>query len=118
MKIHDTRSWEREAACAGTDPRLWFGEDDVRESGSDAHRRRENAKAICRTCPVLTDCLVDELMRPHTEQHGIRGATTPGERVRILARWRAAGLVPRHDPPTDADVLRTLLGEEPRQRTA
>ncbi|MFR9728109.1 WhiB family transcriptional regulator [Saccharopolyspora sp. MS10] len=112
MKIYDARSWEREAACAGTDPRLWFGEDDVRESGSDAHRRREHATAICRTCPVLTDCLVDELMRPGNEQHGIRGATTPGERARILARWRATGYIAEPISAADADALRTLLGED------
>lgn len=119
MTLHDYRApWERHAACAGTDPHLWYGRDDVYEPGWQAHQRRQSAKAVCRSCPVQTECLLDELTRPRSEQHGIRGATTAGERARLLAHWRAIGSIPQHTPPSDTDIMRNLLEGEAQGRAA
>lgn len=69
--------WRDRAACPDYDPELWFphpGQDDV----------AEQAKAICRRCPVVDDCLrwaldtgqsygvwggLDEQQRRHARRH-------------------------------------------------
>lgn len=103
--------WEERAACAGTMLELWYGPDDYEEPADQARWRHCRARDFCATCPVWTHCLADELTRPLSEQHGIRGGLTPRARERLLARWRTAGLVPAHGPPTDVDFLHTLLTE-------
>lgn len=60
------RPWEKDAACAETDPEAFFP--DVGES-------TKYAKAICQSCPVRQECLDDALADPH-EQWGIRGGKT------------------------------------------
>lgn len=65
-------SWFAKAACAGADPNIFFPTLD----DTDNHGRQ--AKAICATCPVRTDCLVDALQR--NEDSGIWGGA--GEDLR------------------------------------
>jgi WhiB family redox-sensing transcriptional regulator len=71
--------------CQHEDPELWFAE----------HPRYiERAKALCRACPVRTDCLAAAMDRG--EPWGVWG----GEllvRGRILAHKRARGR-PRKEP--------------------
>jgi hypothetical protein len=38
--------WQRRAACRGVDPELFFG------------RTTRSAQALCRSCPVVLECLV------------------------------------------------------------
>lgn len=64
--------WTRHAACAGTDTELWF-------SDHPAIAKLNEAKAICRRCPVLNDCTTYIQAHP---QDGIWAGTTPGERRR------------------------------------
>lgn len=64
--------WMHQAACADTDPDMWFP------------HRGEQIKpliAICATCPVRQDCL--EYAIEHGEHHGIWGGTSERERRRI-----------------------------------
>lgn len=85
-------SWFARAACAGADPNTWFP-----ETGDGDNHGRE-AKAICATCPVQLDCLVDALER--NEDSGIWGGA--GEPIR-----RAFGRVLHtvtHDPTVLPDV--------------
>lgn len=78
------------AACVGVDPILFYGPDDADEPGGyeepgDQRRWRERrAIEICEGCPVRRDCLVDELTRPATDQHGVRGGMTAPARKRLL----------------------------------
>ena len=54
--------WVADAACAGADPALFFG-----DPGTDS----SEAKAICARCPVRTECL-DFAIATH-ERFGIWG---------------------------------------------
>lgn len=69
--------WFGEAACKGHDPSLWHPD------GWTNQREAAQAIAICRGCPVRTDCLEHALEQD--EALGIWGGTQPGERHRIAA---------------------------------
>ncbi len=43
----------------------------------------EDAIAICRSCPVLKQCLEYALQHPESAEYGIWGGTTPPQRRRI-----------------------------------
>ncbi|GAA2079093.1 WhiB family transcriptional regulator [Streptomyces albiaxialis] len=72
-------NWRQHAACARMDPDLFFP---VGSSGPGA-LQRERAKAVCRTCPVIQECL-DWALRAG-ETSGVWGGTCENER-RELAR--------------------------------
>ena len=79
-------SWHHDAACRGMDVDLFFPrENDWRSSAP--------AVAVCNTCPVSDECLIENI----AEQHGIFGGTTPAER-RVLRRR----LDVRYQPPEAA----------------
>ncbi|MEU2380381.1 WhiB family transcriptional regulator [Streptomyces misionensis] len=65
------------------DPDVWFPEQGVNAGP---------AKAFCRTCPVMADCLAWALANPHLTSDGVWGGTTTTERnaVRRNAMRRAA----------------------------
>ena len=78
-----TGTWVDDAACVGTDPELWFPTTTSEKRG-DPYRE---ARAICRTCPVVEPCLADAL-RVDAEHgaHGMRAALTPGQRSEMRRR--------------------------------
>jgi len=85
---HDTGSvpanrraadWRTRAACLGR----W---DEMHPDNNE--REIENAKSICRPCPVQVACVLDALRTGDTD-HGIRGGLRPNER-RSMARQMAA----------------------------
>lgn len=61
-------SWRGQAACAQTDPNLFFP-----ERGSSA----QEAKAVCMACPVRTECLDHALDHEHD---GVWGGLSADER--------------------------------------
>lgn len=67
-------AWRSLAACQGTDPELFFppGRDDRATAQIAA------AKAICASCPVVTECL--EFALRHRVRDGIWGGRTDRER--------------------------------------
>lgn len=65
--------WMANAVCAGVDAELWFPE----KGGTN-----QAAKAICRRCPVIAECLEYALAR---QELGIWGGTSERERI-ALAR--------------------------------
>ena len=66
--------WRIQAACRGLDTSLFFPE--VGELHS-----AQIAKAVCGSCPVQADCLVEVLtMRQDWSQHGIWAGTSPKDR--------------------------------------
>lgn len=76
------RDWRSRAACREVDPEL---HQPIGESGP-ALLQVEDAKAVCRGCPVEARCLAWAL---ETNQgFGVWGATTPSER-RALKRREA-----------------------------
>lgn len=78
--------WRESAACRGLNSDLFFP---VGTTGP-ALVQIERAKAICRTCPVVAQCLQAAL--EHGEDDGIWGGMTPEERRRLrqLRRRRAS----------------------------
>lgn len=70
-----TRDWRDHADCATTDPELFY---------SDKPADIDLAKAICRGCPALTNCLTDAITdytnRGDNYSHGVAGGLTKRER--------------------------------------
>lgn len=69
--------WRQKAACRGVDPDIFYPVTD-----EDA----EDAKAICRMCPVQELCL--EWALASREKEGVWGGATERERRRIIRRRR------------------------------
>lgn len=73
--------WRDQAACLGEDPELFFP---VGTTGP-AVRQIEQAKGVCRGCPVISPCL--EFAIETGQDEGVWGGTTRDER-RTLKRRR------------------------------
>lgn len=79
VRNQTTDQWWRDSAlCIQTDPAIFFP-----EVGETAYE----AKRVCASCPVRTDCLIDALDR--REPHGVHGGLTPNERRAVLREQRA-----------------------------
>jgi WhiB family redox-sensing transcriptional regulator len=77
-------SWRDEAACRHADPDLFFP---VAATGP-ALRQIDQAKRVCRACPVQASCLTWAL--DHGVATGVWGGTTEDER-RSIRRARISG---------------------------
>jgi WhiB family redox-sensing transcriptional regulator len=81
---HDTEwwQWRLAARCRKEDAEIFFPADAERRNARS--EREDLAKEFCRGCAVVEQCLAYAL---HTgQQHGVWGATTPGERLAGLGR--------------------------------
>ncbi len=87
----DHGDWRMQAACLTEDPETWFPVGD----GPSAQQQAEEAKAVCRHCPVQQACL--QWAMDHNQQDGIWGGLTDRERYNLRARQTRAsrGAVPR-----------------------
>lgn len=74
--------WRDQAACRSEDPELFFP---VGTTGP-ALQQIEDAKSVCRRCPVISPCL--EFAMRTSQDEGIWGGTTTDER-RALKKRRA-----------------------------
>lgn len=75
----DSWSWQLQGKCLGYPPEVFFPEDESRRS---RRLHEDQAKRICRECPVLAQCREHALRTPET--HGVWGAMTAQERTREL----------------------------------
>ena len=66
-------AWADRAACAGMDPNLWF----IEERGGSY----EEARAVCATCAVTTECLQWAL--DTRTDHGVFGGLDPRQRRKL-----------------------------------
>lgn len=82
-RLERPETWTHQAACAETDPHMWF---------PDGWHEAPEAIRICHTCPVKDACLADAL-RAGELTDGIRGGLYPSER-----RQLALGQVAERDP--------------------
>ncbi|MDP9867881.1 WhiB family transcriptional regulator [Streptosporangium brasiliense] len=74
--------WSRRSSCLNEDPELFFP---VSAEGP-GREQYEQAKAVCRRCPVRLRCLDYAL---NTRQmYGVWGGTTPDERRAAMAATR------------------------------
>ncbi|MGQ0521405.1 MAG: WhiB family transcriptional regulator [Actinomycetota bacterium] len=70
-------SWRQRAACRGVDPDVFYPSTD---------EEAEEAKSICRVCPVRESCL--EYALANRERDGVWGGATERERRRIVRQRR------------------------------
>ena len=70
-------SWRQRAACRGVDPDVFYPSTD---------EEAEEAKSICRVCPVREACL--EYALANRERDGVWGGATERERRRIVRQRR------------------------------
>jgi WhiB family transcriptional regulator, redox-sensing transcriptional regulator len=76
------RTWQLRAACRGPESALFFPPTSP-ERKEERDEREGKAKAICRQCPVRTECL--EYALSIREPHGIWGGLTEAERRLVIA---------------------------------
>lgn len=70
-------SWQDDAACRREDASLFFAPEG--ERGLDKVWREDDARGVCRYCPVRTECLDYALSRP--EKFGMWGGLNEDERA-------------------------------------
>jgi WhiB family redox-sensing transcriptional regulator len=66
--------WMDRAACRDVDPELFFPVG----TGVLAERQTSRAKAVCRRCPVRSECL--RWAQHHSQDDGVWGGLDPDER--------------------------------------
>jgi WhiB family redox-sensing transcriptional regulator len=112
-----TRSWRADALCSAlrVDPELFF----PIGHGDPAQRQEAEAKAICRSCPVVLACRqwADDF-RPRVE--GIWGASSASDRDLASRRLRRAlaaqpGTTPTGQPESRVASPRAALLSGPRR---
>ncbi|MFE6225335.1 MULTISPECIES: WhiB family transcriptional regulator [unclassified Streptomyces] len=75
--------WRADAACLEVDPDLFFPVG----TGAPALAQAEEAKKVCRRCPVREPCLAEALAQAHPPS-GVWGGLTEGERSARKRRVR------------------------------
>lgn len=75
--LGDPQPWMQDAACTRTDPDLFFP-----GTGMSTYR----AKAVCRACPVVTECLMYAMSQPHMD--GVWGGMSERARRDLRAQLR------------------------------
>jgi WhiB family redox-sensing transcriptional regulator len=78
----DFWDWQMQAACRGLDSSLFFHPEG--ERGAAKAARESAAKALCASCPVLSQCR-EHAMRVR-EPFGVWGGLTESERAAAYAR--------------------------------
>lgn len=78
------RDWVAQAACRDADLDLFYGSDHIHPR--DAKVRFDQAKAICRECPVRIECL--DYALANYDRHGIWGGMGPKARERLQKERR------------------------------
>lgn len=80
-----TADWQAAGLCLVPAYTPLFG--DKRPPRVSRHDHEENAKAVCRRCPVTGSCLEDALKREGDQRtafrDGVRGALTARERAAL-----------------------------------
>ena len=80
VPVAEIWEWQLRAACRNLDSAMFFHPE--RERGAAKAEREAKAKMICRSCPVITECL-DHALRVR-ESYGVWGGHTEDERARLL----------------------------------
>ena len=89
MTVH--MNWREDVACRDADPDLFFP---IGTTGA-ALRQMEEAKQICRVCPVQIQCLAWALGNGVAD--GVWGGTTPDERRVIRSLSKRKTISEEHD---------------------
>jgi hypothetical protein len=93
-----TSGWEDRSACYNR-PEAWWDGDDPQLT--------DRARTVCRSCPVLAECLGEQMRREKTNvwaRNSIRGGLTGMQRVQLC-------IDEQQDGPYDAEEARLLALE-------
>lgn len=82
----DIWDWQMDGVCRGEDPNIFFHPEG--ERGSARENRQSAAKALCRRCPVITECAAHALAV--REPYGVWGGMTEEDREAVYSRRRIA----------------------------
>ena len=82
----DLWDWQMHGACRGEDPSLFFHPEG--ERGPARAAREAAAKAVCASCPVLTECAAHALTV--REPYGVWGEMSEDDREAAYQRSRFA----------------------------
>lgn len=82
--IADVWDWQLHGACRNVDSSLFFHPEG--ERGPARAAREAAAKAVCRRCPVISECLRHALAT--REPYGVWGGLSESEREEVLAGQR------------------------------
>lgn len=112
MNLPLARDWRDRAACRNADPEIFFP---VGTSGP-ALRRIAEAKAVCRRCPVVSECLAYALAH---EDYGVWGGMSEDERRDLRRRQRrdrehSPDPSPRRRPDPSPLAGRSVRGDRVR----
>lgn len=87
LYVRSGARWWMEAACRGADVNLFFKPDKRDGVDRGEQKRREAvAKALCRSCPVISACLAEAMVTG--DRYAIRAAYTPHQERRRLGLHR------------------------------
>ena len=78
--VTDEWDWQILAACRGMDVEIFYHP--ARERCRQKNQRITQAKAVCQTCPVITECATWALQT--REPYGVWGGLSEDERADIL----------------------------------
>ena len=78
----DIWHWQMKGLCRGVDSSMFFHPDG--ERGRERAARENRAKAMCQSCPVLTECRTHALRVG--EPYGIWGGLSESERELMIKR--------------------------------
>lgn len=85
--VADVWEWQQQGNCQGVDPELFFLEFNLRDGAK--RKKEQEAKAVCKGCPVIAKCLNHALTVP--EEYGVWGGMSADER-HYYQRRRSARL--------------------------
>lgn len=80
LALIESYEWQYEGSCAQLETETFFSPES--ERGAKRTAREDNAKSICRQCPVIDRCLQHALEA--REPYGVWGGMTAGERQRLM----------------------------------
>src|SRR6478752_6342206 len=95
----DCYEWQLDAACRGMDSATFFHP--AAERNAAREQRIASAKAVCRTCPAIKECLAHALTV--REPYGIWGGKSEDERAALLGveSPQYPARIARTGPPVD-----------------
>lgn len=78
--VAETWDWQLDAVCKDLNTTLFFHPEN--ERGRSRRKREEQAKAVCRQCPVMAQCR-EHALRVR-EPYGVWGGLTESERQQLI----------------------------------
>jgi WhiB family transcriptional regulator, redox-sensing transcriptional regulator len=81
LKAYDEGDWRKDAACRGMDTNMFFEEASTNEQRAEAAAKREVARKVCESCPVINECL--KFATDNDIRYGMFGGLTYRSRLAL-----------------------------------